>query len=186
VLALAAPRLGNLPRYVSALLLGVVIFESLRPREKRVVIETPAPAEAAPVLAPPADTSEADAHIARLKSDIEDLVEINDALRQQSERGESSVKQLNDELAKLRAQMATEADAGRAREKKIRDQYEAESEHVQRAAAKAMEEIQRNRASNDEFRTRAEKVGAELATAQQELDALRTERQRSRREIDEG
>src|SRR5438876_167162 len=115
VLALAAPRLETLPRYVSALLLGVVIFESLRPREKRVVIETPAPAEAAPVVVP-VDTREADAHIARLKSDIEDLVEINDALRQQTERAESSVGQLNDELEKLRTQTATEADQGRARE----------------------------------------------------------------------
>src|SRR5207237_6683646 len=97
------------------------------------------------------------------------------------------IESLNEQLA-----------AARSREQQLREQFDAESEH-QRAASRALDEIQRTRAANDELRGHVEvgrgekrKLESQLAefdtrlgSALQEVETLRGERQRIRREIDE-
>ena len=81
-----------------------------------------------------------------------------------------------------------EAEAARNREAQAREQYERENENLQRAANRALEEIQRVRSANDELRGQleAQKVeGQKHAASTQEIEALRADRQRARREVEE-
>src|SRR6266852_505813 len=209
-LAIALPKVSPAVRDASALVAGVAIFETLRPRERHAV----AAEAAAPV---PLDSSEdlVEAHrvIEELRAemqrtrdesqgrsdslthDVQDLLQINDGLRQQIDSVESTLAQ------------------ARAKAIEDREKHEAESKNVQQAASKALDEIQKMRATNDQHRAQidrekqntaalqktADSLQAEreklqtqlsgfdkkLASAAQEMDGLRAERHRARREIDE-
>ena len=196
-LTLALPRVQPVPRYAAALVLGVAIFEGLRPRERRTVVVEPSVAEV------PVSTSEdlleaqrlidelhqeiqrtrdeSQGRADSLTRDVQDLLQINAGLRQQIESVESTLAQ-------------TSANAAHDRAK-----YEAESKNVQSAAGKALDEIQKTRATNDALQKTASALHAErdklqsqlaeidkrLASSAQELEGLRAERQRVRREIEE-
>ncbi|HLJ73295.1 MAG TPA: response regulator [Thermoanaerobaculia bacterium] len=85
------------------------------------------------------------------------------------------------ELAEARATIEKLRDAletARNRESEVRSEYERESEHLQRAASRALEEIQRTRASHDELRGHLESERAKLTAAQQELESARSTEQR--------
>jgi CheY-like chemotaxis protein len=208
-LAIALPNVQPLTRYVSALLLGVIIFESLRPRPRERAVVA-----AADPMAMPAATSdelidaqriidelrseaergraEAQKHADSLKHDVQDLLEKNAGLRQQIDRVTADLSQARTTASE--------------REKQLREQFEAENTHVQRAAGKALDEIQKTRTANDQLRaqiatlqktaealqTEREKLQShiaeiekQMASASQEMDGLRSERQRARREIEE-
>jgi len=234
-LAIALPQTPPLNRYIAALVAGVILFEMLRrPRRPRAIVTAPGEE---PVLLPAdlmeaqrsiddlrAETesarSEADARVAALTRDLQDSIEANTALRQMVERAESSIGGLSQALEQARASAADEARArageaaqARTRESQNREKYEAESNHLQHAASKAMEEVQRTRATADELRGQfereraranatqqsADSLAAErkklesqiadfdkrFASAKQEMDALRTEVQRARRDAEE-
>ena len=220
-LAIALPRTPAVYRYIAAVVVGVIIFEMLRrpPRPRTIVT---APGEE-PVTLPldlmeaqrtidglRAETesarSEADARVAALTRDVQDLIANNTALREQAERAESSIGGLSQALEQARASAAGEAEQAGSRESKIREKYESENDHLQRAATKAMEEVQRARATADDLRGQLDreraranatqqsadslvaerkKLDAQFASAKQEMDALRAEIQRARRESEE-
>ena len=235
-LAIALPRIPPLSRYIAALVAGVIIFEMLRRPPRRRAIVT-APGEEPVSL--PADLMEAQrtiddlraetesarreaaARVAALTRDLQDSIEANTALRQQVERAESSIGGLSQALEQARASAADEASArageaeqARTRESQNRERYESETGNLQRSATKAMEEIQRSRATADELRGQFEreraranatqqsadslaaerkKLESQIAdfdrrftSAKQEMDGLRAEVQRSRRELEEG
>ncbi len=198
-LAIGLPNIDPLRRYVAALIVGVIVFESLRPRERR------------PPVAP--DIAEAQHRIDELQGEVESRAKALAGLRQQVDRAESELAEAHaaaDEQERLRK---AEADETGRREREAREKWEAENQHVQRAAGKALEEIQRTRSSNDELRAQIERerqstatlkqaaeaqaadhrklesqladLNKRLASASQELDGLRTEQQRSRREVEE-
>jgi CheY-like chemotaxis protein len=229
--AIALPSLDPLVRYAAALVIGVALFETLRPREKRTIVAAvPAEAPVEPDTASEAlaaaqhtiDELRADAQRSReetqnrtdsLTRDVKDLLEINAGLRQQIEKLESQAAEIRAKAAEESRLRTADAEEARAREHQLREQFEAESTHLQRAAAKALDEIQKTRATSDQLRAQidrekqngvalqktAEALQAErdklqahlsdfdkrLATSQQELDGLRAERQRTRREIEE-
>jgi CheY-like chemotaxis protein len=215
-LAIALPNVQPLTRYVSALLLGVIIFESLRPRPR----ERAAVAAADPIAMPAATSDElidaqriidelrseaergrveAQQRADSLRHDVKDLLEKNEGLRQQ-------VDKITADLTQARASASE-------REKQLRDHFEAENTNVQRAAGKALDEIQKTRTANEQLRTQIEKerqnaaslqktaealqaereklqshiaeIEKKMASASQEMDGLRAERQRARREIEE-
>ena len=82
-----------------------------------------------------------------------------------------------------------EAEAARNREAQTREQYERENENLQRAANRALEEIQRVRSTNDDLRGQLEAQKAEAqkhtSAVTQEIEAIRADRQRARREVEE-
>ncbi|HEX9500697.1 MAG TPA: response regulator, partial [Thermoanaerobaculia bacterium] len=213
-LAIALPNVRPLTRYASALLVGVIIFESLRPRGRQPV------AAAAPAVAPVATSDElidaqriidelrSEAERNRLETqkradslthDVQDLLHKNAGLRQQ--------------IDKVTAELGQARTSAAEREKQLREQFEAENTHVQRAAGKALDEIQKTRTASDALRVQldrerqnaatlqktAEALQSEreklqsqiaelekrMASASQEMDGLRGERQRARREIEE-
>ncbi|HEY8183285.1 MAG TPA: response regulator [Thermoanaerobaculia bacterium] len=215
-LAIALPRVQPVTRYATALVLGVAIFESLRPRERQKAVVA-----AADPMAMPAATSdelieaqriidelrseaergraEAQKRADSLKHDVQDLLEKNSELRQQ--------------IDKVTADLSQARTTAAEREKKLREQFEAENTHVQRAAGKALDEIQKTRNANEQLRAQIEKerqsattlqetagalqaerdklqaqiagIEKKMASASQEMDGLRAERQRARREIEE-
>jgi len=99
------------------------------------------------------------------------------------------------ELAEAREMidlLRVEIGAARDRESEIRQQYERESEHLQRAASRALDEIQRIRAAHDEARgqldserTKSSDAERRIASAAQELEALRADRQRALRDLEQ-
>src|SRR5438874_1414286 len=105
VAAIALPRTPVLNRSIAALLIGVIIFEMLRPPRRVVSV----PAEAAE----PVDNS---VELAEAQQVIE--------------------------------QLRSEADSVRQREAVAREHFERESEQLQRAATRTLEELQKIRASN--------------------------------------
>ena len=133
-LTIALPTVDPVRRYIAALIVGVAIFESLRPRKG------PVPVQTAPPI--PADIVEAQRSIDDLRSEHESKV------------------------AALTKAHASEI-----------EKHEAESENVQRAAARALEEIQRSRAASDELRTK-------VASSQQELDAAKSAHRDTQKELD--
>ena len=133
-LTIALPTVDPVRRYIAALIVGVAIFESLRPRKG------PVPVQTAPPI--PADIVEAQRSIDDLRSEHESKV------------------------AALTKAHASEI-----------EKYEAESENVQRAAARALEEIQRSRAASDELR-------GKVASSQQELDAAKSAHRDTQKELD--
>src|SRR5438105_6958774 len=78
-------------------------------------------------------------------------------------------------------QLRSEVEAARNREAQAREEYERESEHLQRAASRALEEIQKIRAVNDDLRGQIEaqkieaekRVRRELEDAKKKADAER-------------
>src|SRR5712691_3185779 len=199
-LAIALPAAAPVTRYVAALVAGVIVFEMLR-RPGRRGATVIAPAEEMP-----ADLTEAQRTI--------------DDLRAELQRAAASIGGLSDALEQARAAAAEEARARSGeveqageRESEIRKQYESETEHLQRAASKALEEIQRTRSTADDLRGQFEReraranatqqsadalaaerkkleskgadLDARLASALQELDGLRAERQRAHRQVEE-
>src|SRR5437867_8150873 len=171
-LAIALPRTPAAYRYIAAVVVGVIIFEMLRrpPRPRTIVT---APGEE-PVTLPldlmeaqrtidglRAETesarSEADARVAALTRDMQDLIATNTALREQSERAESSIGGLSQALEQARASAAGEAEQASTRESKIR---------------KAMEEVQRVRATADDLRGQLERERARASATQQSADSL--------------
>ena len=78
-------------------------------------------------------------------------------------------------------QLRSEVEAARNRETQAREEYERESEHLQRAASRALEEIQKIRAVNDDLRGQIEaqkieaekRVRRELEDAKKKADAER-------------
>jgi CheY-like chemotaxis protein len=198
-LAIGLPNVDPLRRYIAALIVGVIIFESLRPRERR------------PPVAP--DIADAQRRIDELQAEVESRAKALAGLRQQVDRAESELAEAHataDEQERLRK---AEADEAGRREREAREKWEAENQHVQRAAGKALEEIQRTRSANEELRAQIERerqntatlkqaaeaqaadrrklesqladLNKRLASASQELDGLRAEQQRSRRELEE-
>jgi len=133
-LTIALPTVDPVRRYIAALIVGVAIFESLRPRKG------PVPVQTAPPI--PADIVEAQRSIDDLRSEHESKV------------------------AALTKAHASEI-----------EKHEAESENVQRAAARALEEIQRSRAASDELR-------GKVASSQQELDAAKSAHRDTQKELD--
>ena len=133
-LTIAFPTVDPVRRYIAALIVGVAIFESLRPRKQPA-----APLQTAPI---PADIIEAQRSSDELQSEHES------------------------QIAALTKAHAAEI-----------EQYEAETENVQRAAARALEEIQRSRAASDEQR-------AKVASSQQELDAAKSAHRDTQKELD--
>ncbi len=221
-LAIALPRTPPLPRSIAALVGGVIIFELLRPRKRQYPADVDEAHNMIDSLHAEAESlrSESETQLDSVRREIEKLTEVNDALRQQIDRSESTIEGLNDELSTVRdlaaeeaRSRATEGEQARTREKQIREQYEAESKNIQHAASKALEEIQRTRASSDELRGQLERerarasglqqsadaldaqrkklelqladFDARLASSLQELDGLRADRQRARRELEE-
>src|SRR5438067_5753826 len=147
VMAMALPNVQPATRYMSALLLGVIIFESLRPRSRQSIAAVVAPSEAPAAtsdelidaqhiidnLRSEADRSrlEGQKRADSLKRDVEDLLEKNAGLRQQ-------IDKITGDLALARTTAS---------------QFEAEHAHTQRAAGKALDEIQKTRTANDQLRT---------------------------------
>ena len=168
-LSVALPSAPMLNRAIAALAAGVVIYEMLRPMKRAAAVPAP-------------------------QAVVDDTAAL-DAQR--------TIDQLRDEYesriaALAQARVADEEEA-RNREAQVRQQYERESEHAQRAASRALEEIQRSRAANDQLRAEVERERARaitletqladfdrrLASSLQELEALRAERQRSHHEVEE-
>ena len=91
-------------------------------------------------------------------------------------RADTLVAELTAELAAARA--ATE------NETKLREQYESEHENLEMAASRALEDVQRTRATNDELRSALEDARARLAkvtaTYEQVTVELATEREHAR------
>jgi len=91
-------------------------------------------------------------------------------------RADTLVADLTAELAAARA--ATES------ETKLREQYESEHENLEMAASRALEDVQRTRATNDELRSALEDARARLAkvtaTYEQVTVELATEREQVR------
>lgn len=198
-LAIGLPNVDPLRRYIAALIVGVIVFESLRPRERR------------PPVAP--DIAEAQRRIDELQAEVESRAKALAGLRQQVDRAESELAEAHAAANEQEQLRKAEADEAGRREREAREKWEAENQHVQRAAGKALEEIQRTRATNEELRAQFErerqntatlKQAAEaqaadrrklesqladltkrLASASQELDGLRAEQQRARRELEE-
>jgi CheY-like chemotaxis protein len=158
-----------------------------------------------------------EARSSALTRDLEELVQVNNALRQQVAdqqasatehlaRADAQAIDLNAELAKARAAAEEEArlrridgENARARETRLHEQFKAESKHLEHAASTAFEDVQRTRAEKDELRVELERQGetrqkleaqlsdfdGRLAVALEELDALRAERERAKRELGE-
>jgi CheY-like chemotaxis protein len=119
---------------------------------------------------------------AALAHDVQELTEVNHALRGQISEiqaaGGEQLRQLNAELVKAHA--AAEEESGRrrvdaedvrGREAHLRDQYEAESDHLQKAASSALEEIQRTRAANEEIRGQLEQARQAMRQSSDSLSA---------------
>src|SRR5947209_5339332 len=168
-LAIGLPQISILSRSIAALIAGVIVFETLRPARRP-------PAPAAPLV--PVDAQP-----------------IIDDLRAKAERIQSE----SEERIAVLSQALEEARAAGASEAQTRAGEKAESENVQRAATRALEEIQRSRAANDELRgqlererNRAKEIESQIAdfkgrftASLQELETLRAERQRTRRDVEE-
>ena len=190
-LTIALPKASPLIHYGAAILLGVIVFETLRPRP-RVAQSIAAPVSADP-MAMPAVTSdelieaqrlidelrsegdrnrlEAQKRADSLKHDVQELLTTNAGLRQQ-------IDSLNGDVAKARTTAAE-------REKQLRDHFEAENTHVQRAAGKALEEIQKTRTANDQLRAQADRERQNVATLQKTAEALQAERDKLQTQIAE-
>ncbi|MDQ6800035.1 MAG: response regulator [Acidobacteriota bacterium] len=185
-LAIALPNVQPIIRYASALFLGVALFETLRPWARRpAAVVAPADVPAATSdelidaqrtidqLRSEAERNRVDAQkrADSLTHDVQDLLEINAGLRQQVDKGTS-------ELAEARTKAAE-------REKRLREQFEAENTHVQRAAGKALDEIQKTRTVNDELRAQVDREKQNAATLQKTAEALQTEREKLQSQIAE-
>src|SRR5581483_2226983 len=147
-LAIGLPRWPVLNRSIAALLIGVTIFEMLRPAKRRVAVPAAA-SEAAPVV-------------------IDNSLELAEA--------RATIEKLSDAL-----------ETSRNRESEMRSEYERETEHLQRAASRALEEIERDRAKLaavqqelEQARSTEQRLGATM----QELEAMRADRQRVARELE--
>src|SRR5437879_2916251 len=126
-LTLALPNVSPAIRYGSALLLGVALFETLRPRERRDSIAEPGTVVPAGT---PEDLVEAQRVIDELRTeiqsnreesqgrtdsltrDVQDVLQINSGLRQQIDSVESTLSQVRakaaEEAQKVRAQIERE------------------------------------------------------------------------------
>ena len=86
-------------------------------------------------------------------------------------------------VAELTAELAA-ARAATENETKLREQYESEHENLEMAASRALEDVQRTRATNDELRSALEDARARLAkvtaTYEQVTVELATEREHAR------
>src|SRR5713226_3089128 len=114
VLAIGLPNVDPLRRYVAALIVGVIVFESLRPRERR------------PPVAP--DIAEAQHRIDELQGEVESRAKALAGLRQQVDRAESELAEAHaaaDEQERLRK---AEADETGRREREAREKWEAENQ----------------------------------------------------------
>jgi hypothetical protein len=171
-LAIALPNVQPLLRYGAALLLGVTIFETLRPRRREAAaaaVAPPSPAES-PVTGPSAEEltaaqrvieelksdaersrQEAQKRTDSLNHDVQELLATNASLRQQIDKTEADLKQTRAKAAadtkQIREQLDTELTQTRtkaaAETKKLREEFEAESAQLQRGASKALEEIEK-------------------------------------------
>src|SRR5260370_25668884 len=186
-LAIALPNVRPLTRYASALLVGVIIFESLRPRGRQ-----PVAAAAASAVAPVATSDElidaqriidelrSEAERNRLETqkradslthDVQDLLHKNAGLRQQ--------------IDKVTAELGQARTSAAEREKQLREQFEAENTHVQRAAGKALDEIQKTRTASDALRVQLDRERQNAATLQKTAEALQSEREKLQSQIAE-
>lgn len=147
--------------------------------------------------------AETEAREATLTRDVEELVRVTGTLRQQIvnqqavandaiSRAEGRLNELNAELQKARAALEEEsrqrridAENARARETRLHEQYDSESQHLQHAAGRALEEIQQMRAGTDELRKKHEQERIRAESALRELEAVRKNAEQVTREAAE-
>ena len=173
-LTIALPQTSSLSRHISALIAGVILYELLRPARRRAATT----ASAEPAAAIPADSLEAQTMIEQLRAEIA--------------RAEASIADLSQALEHARASAAEDArsraaerEESQGRESELRQQYETETEHLQRAGAKALDEIQRGRSASDELRGQLDKERAKANASQQSADALAEVRKKQEAQLEE-
>ena len=188
-LTLALPNVSPAIRYGSALVLGVAIFETLRPRERRAAIAEPV--AAVPVGASE-DLVEAQRVIDELRTeiqrnreesqgrtdsltrDVQDVLQTNSGLRQKIDSVEST-------LSQARAKAAEEIQKARAGNDQLRAQIDREKQNTA-ALQKTADALQSER---ENLQLQLADFDKRLASSMQELEGLRAERQRARREIED-
>ncbi len=106
----------------------------------------------------------------------------------QMEAAQKRIRDLTEELGAAAKRTATALDRAAvettarvrkeeefaAHEKRLHEQYESESEHLQTAASSALDEIQRVRAANDELRKSLSDERERVQSGARELDTLRS------------
>jgi CheY-like chemotaxis protein len=99
-------------------------------------------------------------------------------------RADTLIAELSAQLERERQGRAADAEDARQLQERLHQQYEAESEHVQSAATRALEEIQRTRSSAEELERELEETRNRLADVtasyEQITEQLATEREHGR------